>query len=311
MILFLWGADTFRSREKLKEIIAGYKNVHKSGLNFRIFEGKNISFEDLANEFFQFSMLQEKKLFVLKNFFSNSKIKEGFLKNIERFKNSPDIILLYEEREIPKKDKLFTLLKKSGKFQEFRFLKGERLRKWVRRAAEKYRVEIELRALERLIEFAGEDSWRLFNEIQKLASYQKGGLIKLEHVELLVRPKIETNIFKTIDAISQKEKKKAIELLEDHLEKGDNPLYLFSMVNYQFRNLLLVKSLAEKKYSYYQMLQKSKLPPFVFKKAYQQAQGFSYRQLKKIYRKIFEADLNIKTGKIEAKTALHLVVVEA
>ena len=39
MIIFLYGPDSFRSKEKLNEIVLGYKKVHKSGLNFVYFIG--------------------------------------------------------------------------------------------------------------------------------------------------------------------------------------------------------------------------------------------------------------------------------
>ena len=50
--------------------------------------------------------------------------------------------------------------------------------------------------------------------------------------------------------------------------------------------------------------------PYVIKKTIQQARSFSLSELKKIYQKIFQVDLGIKTGKIEPETALDLFVAE-
>jgi DNA polymerase III delta subunit len=52
------------------------------------------------------------------------------------------------------------------------------------------------------------------------------------------------------------------------------------------------------------------LHPFVVKKSYQQANKFTLQELKKIYQKIFKADLDIKTGKITPETALDLLLTE-
>jgi DNA polymerase-3 subunit delta len=46
------------------------------------------------------------------------------------------------------------------------------------------------------------------------------------------------------------------------------------------------------------------------KKSYRQAQRFTLWQLKKIYQKIFQVDLAIKTGKVEPETALDLFIAE-
>ena len=99
-------------------------------------------------------------------------------------------------------------------------------------------------------------------------------------------------------------------LLKAHLEKGDNPLYLFSMINYQFRNLLVVKDLIERNRPYYTISKTSNLHPFVVRKSYEQAGKFSFPELKKIYRKIFQVDLAIKTGKINPETGLDLLLSE-
>jgi hypothetical protein len=43
MLIFLYGQDTHRSRQKLNEIIARYKKVHQSGLNLKYFEDKDLN----------------------------------------------------------------------------------------------------------------------------------------------------------------------------------------------------------------------------------------------------------------------------
>jgi len=148
------------------------------------------------------------------------------------------------------------------------------------------------------------------NEIKKLASFKNNKTVRTEDIKLLVRSKIETDIFKTIDAIADKNKKQALNLLHKHLEKGDSPLYLLSMINYQFRNLLAVKDLIEKQIPYNIILKRSGLHPFVVKKSYYQSQKFTFQELKKIYQKIFKKDLDIKTGRIQPEIALDLLIAE-
>jgi len=164
--------------------------------------------------------------------------------------------------------------------------------------------------LEKLIEYIGNDLWQMSNEIKKLASFKNNKTLRIEDIELLVRSKIETDIFKTIDAIAEKNKKQALNLFHKHLEKGDSPLYLLSMINYQFRNLLIVKDLIEKHKPYDVILKKSGLHPFVVKKSYYQSQRFTFQELKKIFQKIFKADLDIKTGRIQPEIALDLLIAE-
>jgi DNA polymerase-3 subunit delta len=148
----------------------------------------------------------------------------------------------------------------------------------------------------------GEDG----KENEVLFGHKNRQKIEVADVRLLVKSKIESDIFKTIDAISQKNKKQAIFLIHKHLETGDSPHYLLSMINFQFRNLLIIKDLIEKNRPYYAILKISKLHPFVVKKSYQEANKFTFPELKKIYQKIFQVDLDIKTGRVSPEAALDL-----
>ncbi len=169
-------------------------------------------------------------------------------------------------------------------------------------------AKINLDALDLLLNYAGSDLWRLSEEIKKLANYKVGGVIKKDDVELQVRPRIELDIFKTIDALAAKNKPAALALLHKHLNSGEVPLYLLSMIAYQFKNLLIVKELAQKGLMYASIVNKSGLHPFVVKKTYYACNQFSFEELKKIYQSIFKIDQEIKTGQIEAETALDLLV---
>ena len=305
MLIFLYGQDTYRSRQKLNEIINHYKKIHKSGLNLKYFDGKNLSFQDFKDEIRSVSMFAEKKLAVLKNTFLNKNFKENFLRDSKEFAESKDIVLFYEEEEFSG-DKLFKFLKKYAKSQEFKPLQSQKLKNWVKKGFDDYGIEIREEALEKLINFVGSDLWQMANEIKKLVSYKlkcPNPEISQRDIELLVKPKIENDIFKTIDAIASKNKKQALDLIHKHLEKGDTPLYLLSMINLQFRNLLIVKS---SRFGY----EKLKMHPYVIQKSTQQARKFNFEELKKIYQKIFQVDLSIKTGKVEPETALDLFIAE-
>jgi len=313
MIIFLYGPDTYRSRQKLNEIIERYKKIHKSGLSLKFFDFEKDSFDDFRDALKSSSMFREKKLLILKNLFSNQKAENDFLKNLKEISKSKEIILIYEE-EIDEKSPLAEKLKKEAKSHKFNLLEGIFLENWIKREFQKYSAKIEPQALDLLVDYVGNDLWQMENEIKKLVSYKEEQTIKKEDIKLLVKPKIETDIFKTIDAIAAKNKRKALSLIKEHLEEGNSPAYLLAMINFQFRNLLIIKS-CELKHELYAndmriLSRKLGIHPYVIGKTIQQMRRFSFEELKKIYRKIFEADLNIKTGKMEPETALDLLITE-
>ena len=110
MILFLYGEDTYRSHQKLNEIIDRHKQVHERGLDFEYFDASAGSaqgasprssqaresvFQDFFDKFKTISIFREKKFFVLKNVFSNQEFKQEFLKQKKQIKESENITLFY------------------------------------------------------------------------------------------------------------------------------------------------------------------------------------------------------------------------
>ena len=324
MIIVLYGVDNYRSRQKLNEIIEHYQQAGKTGFNLMFFDSENAGFSDFENVFKQTSMFNEKKLIVLFNCFNNKIFKEDFLKNVKLFIESSNILLIYESGNVLKKDDLLVFLEKQSKIknnkvnkqslaslvkiQEFELLKAEKLKSWVKKEFNKFKAEISSEALNKMIDFIGNDLWQFSNEIKKLVNYKKDKKITIDDLEILLKPKIETAIFKTIDALAQKDKKRALFLIHQHLSKQENSLYILSMISFQFRNLLIVKDYIEKGADYYVVLKKTGFHSFVVRKSFQQADKFTFQELKKIHQKIFQADLNIKTGKMNSETALDLLI---
>ena len=297
MIYFLYGQDTYRSKQKLEEIIERYKGVHKSGLNLRFFDCQGADFQDFASEFRQMPMFQEKKLLALKNLFQNQEFKKAFLENGKSFTDSKDIIVIREEASIPAKDSLLKFLTTNAKAQEFGMLGGVKLNNWAKKEFEKYQAKIQPEALGQLVSFVGNNLWQFSQEIQKLSAFGKNQTVGLSDIDILVKPEIETDIFQTIEALALRNKKKALWLLHEHLEKGDSPLYLLSMINFQFRNLLIAKKTG-----------RISGHPYFAKKTLWIAERFSFDELKAMYRSLLEADIQIKTGRIDPQAAIDLFI---
>lgn len=305
MIYFLFGQDTYRSRQKLKEIVEEYKKRHQSGLNFIKINSDEKDLDDFKQNIETVSMFDEKKLIVVEEVFQQPEyFQEELLNYLKKRKisNDKDLIVVFWDEEIKPENKLFQFLKKKAKTQEFKLLQPHKLREWIKKYIKEQDGNIDNRAVETLIEYVGSDLWRMANELDKLVSYKIRDTkyeIRAKDIEKLVKPEIDVNIFNIIDSLGQKNKKQALRLIHDYFKKGESESYLLNRFVYQFRNLIKVKSDG-----------KLDMHPFVIKKTQSQARNFSLDELKKIYCKLLEVDLNIKTGKMDTRTALELFVTE-
>lgn len=319
MIIFLYGEDSYRSRQKINEIIDRYRQKHKTGFNLR-----RIAFNPPAGrgEFDTFkkavetqSMFDEKKLIIIENILGQ---KGGFLEEILGYlkrsgivKDKEVVVVFYESNKADKRGALFKfLVGKDISSQEFQVLDQRRLEGWIEKEVARRGGKIDPGATRKIGEDVGGDLWRLSGEIEKMVSFRQECPIRKEDVSLFIKPKINNNIFDTIEALARRDRKSALRLLCRHLDEGENEIYLLTMFIYQFRNLLVVKDLADQGLSYSEIGKRTKLHPFVVKKSFQQIKNFSADALKAIYRRLAELDMEIKTGKIEPRAALEMVVLE-
>ena len=314
MIILLYGQDTYRSREEMRKIIEECKKARLDSArqaNQDWLDFIRIDANDNEVDFFEqvcrltdtISMFSQGKLIIIENIFSTNKEFQGdvleFLKKRNLEKDRDTIIIFWDE-EVNQKNNLFRILKSKTRCQEFKPLKGEQLKNWIKEYINEKKGKIEAKAVDKLVEYVGSDLWRLSNELDKLISYKIRATspeIRVEDVELLVKPEIDLNIFEMVDALGHKNKNKVLNLFKKYLEKGEDELYLLAMFIYQIRNLLRVKAGG-----------KLDMHPFVIKKVGQQAINFTFEDLKKIYYQLLTIDFDIKTGRTDPKTALELFV---
>jgi len=303
MLIFLYGPDTFRLSQKLDQIIEEYKK-HVQGLDFSVFDAAYDKGKDFFYNLRQNSLFQEKKFFVVKNPITNKEFKDSLIDNIKTVADSGHNIVFCQEGKVLKTDRLLSAFKKFAKIQEFAFLEDNDLDAWIIGEFKKLGRPINLQTARTLSRLVGNDLWRAQNEIQKLMHFIVGREITVLDVVQNVSPEIDANIFGTIDAAANRDKKQAFKLIRDHLQKGDHPLYLLATIATQFKNLLLVKSGGN--------LGAARLGihPYVFSKTIPQARRFGLEELKNIYRKIVQVDFDVKTGKIAPEVGLDLLIAQ-
>jgi DNA polymerase III subunit delta len=318
MIIFLYGEDTFRSERKIKELKAKFLEKNKSGLEVVDFlDDSKVSFSKIKESIGSKGLFSEKQLIIFKNFLSlSAKVQNDlvdFLKDSKNLVDDKDAVLIFWEKVNGKKgNKLFDFLEKKCKKQQFELLEGAKLYQWVQNEIKEINseVSISIKALEKLVFFTGNNLLLLNNEIEKLAAYKNKGEIEEKEINMLVKSKINSNIFETIEAFSIGNKKKAILCLDEQLKNNQDPFYVLSMYVYQVRNLLKIEDALEKTSNRFEIAKITKLHPYVVQKGISQIKTLKPGKLKSIFSKLQEIDAKAKTGKADVKNALEKFIVE-
>jgi DNA polymerase-3 subunit delta len=308
MAYFIYGEDTFRSKQKLNAIKQKYIDSSLGDTNLAIIEGQSAKGDEIIRQLWAMPFLAPKRLVIIKNLLLSGN-KETQQSTAEFLPKIPEttVAIFFEEGTPDKRLGLFKALNKPKLAEEFIPLTGIKLRQWVELQFKNSQKTAEPRLLDFLIQAIGSDLWRLEQEINKLVNFSGRSEVTLEQGKKLIHVEQEGDTFQLIDALGEKNAKLAMNHLRARLQSGDAPQYLLSMIVYGFRTLLIVKDLISKD------PKRNSAPgihPFVWRKSIQQAKNFSLDRLEKIYRRLLDFDCATKTSIIEPSIALDLAIFE-
>ena len=196
--------------------------------------------------------------------------------------------------------------------RQFAILRPAEVRRWAAERARAQSAQIAAGALDRLVALIdGSHLGELAQEIDKLATYATGRQIEAADVEELVSGAVEHKIWDLTDAVVAGRADRALAVLREMDDRDSPPQLLLFMLVRQYRQLLLVQALLGEGRSRAQVGAELGINhPFVLDKVMGQVGQLGPAALEASYRRLFETDVAVKTGVLEAPVALELLIVE-
>lgn len=292
MILFLYGADTYRSKRQLGEIRAKFlRDVDPSGLNVADLDAESAGLDDLRAAASAAPFLAPKRLVVARNFLAEADKKEAeALADVLKKVPEDTILVVYESVGGDELDgAAFDQLKKLKHYPEFAPLTGKPLADWIRAEAKARKLEIEPAAFETFVVSAGNDLWRVIGELDKFAA----GADPRD----LTGTQAESDLFGFLDAVAVGDAARAAELLETLLDRGESEVMILNRLQAHVRNLLLAADIAATgTITKERLVKELAVHPFVAGKLVAQVRRFDRARLKTAYLSLIDADIKLKTG---------------
>ena len=319
MLLFFYGADSFRSQEKIKQLKDKFLAKDSSGSGLSVLDfGEKITLSSVQDAISTGGLFSSKRFIIIRDAIgetSSDTQKEivALLKNHSSLADNEDTVMLFWETKDPKKNgSLFKYLYKAAKKQEFAPLSNAEISKWIIKKTSEINpaITIDLKTADILATYVGNDLNALENELFKLTSYSKDGKITPRDIELLVKAKLDSTIFETIEALTSGNKKRALELFHQQIAKGEDAYYILSMYVYQIRNLLKIADCVERgNTNHFNIAKETKLHPFVVQKSLPHVRQLSLEKIKTMFSQLADIDLAAKTGKVDLILALDTFIV--
>ncbi len=225
-------------------------------------------------------------------------------------KPCPSTCLVFLAGEsVDRRRKVFREVDRAGVTCRCGMLKGWELVNWLTERAKLKGYTVKKEAARYLVEMVGSDLYLLENELSKACTYAGAeGTVEKVHVEKVVSPSPENNIFPMLDDIGKKNTREALWRLKDLLALGEPPLRILLMLARQVRLILWTRTLHDKGEGIYRIGDELGLPAFVVEKYLEQGQCFDRAGLLAAMKEILEVDQGIKTGRLDAELALEDLV---
>ncbi|MDA0677131.1 MAG: DNA polymerase III subunit delta [Chloroflexi bacterium] len=196
-----------------------------------------------------------------------------------------------------------------AEIRDFAMPRGPALEAWVRDRFTHHRGSANRDAIARIVWLAGGDLRLLDSEIQKLAVFAGEREVTQQDVDEMVGEAREASIFAAVDAVLERRPGVAMRLMYDLLEGGTSVGSIISMLSRQVRLVLLAGTLNAAGVQQQEIGTRIGLTNrYALEKTLRQASRFGKAYLAQMHRRLLEADMDIKTGKLDERLALEILI---
>lgn len=319
MILCVYGDDTFRVREHVRMLVAVFREKHdSSGMNIAEMTFENNE-GDVVSAMRSAPFLAKRRMTVVRGLAESVTTKKDAVTWTERMTNLGDASVIVLVDALPsakmEKNKLFCALQTAEKIHAYAFdtLQGAALKKWVAQYAATLGVSFDPAALVAVIDRVGADTWKLSQEMHKVAGACKiSGKVTAADVEAHVDASPEDALFGFLDAVRSGHRAQAVRLLRQEQARGTASDQLVRMLAREVRLLALLRAYAAEHgtSSAPAAARELGIHPFVAKKMMPRAVSLSAPELRRMIDAILSADWKQKRSIESADAVLEQLVID-
>lgn len=220
--------------------------------------------------------------------------------------------IIFAEESADKRKKLYKAVQKTGTVLQCDEPDPATMRKWTYSLFKREGKEIPQGVLRMFLEWTGEDMQNIVNESEKLISYLgERSEVRPSDIRAVCSVRIKDRIFDMIEAISMRDREKALQIYMDLIALQTPPQIILSLMIRQFNQLLQVSELITK-INDRDIASRLHVPPFVVTKKYRPAlRGTSGKELQESLAQCLQADQDYKSGRVDARIAVEMIIVKS
>ena len=307
-IYLLYGEEAYLKKQYKERFI---KAMLPEGdtMNYAYYEGKNTDIKEVIDLAETLPFFAERRLIVFEN--------TGFFKNsgadlADYISDMPDTTyFIFIENEVDKRSRLYKAVKAKGHIVELGVQDENTLRKWVQGLVKKEHKAMEPGDIVYFLNKVGTDMENITKELEKLVCYAMDrDILTRADIDAVCVTQITSHIFEMVNAVADKNQKKALDLYYELLALKEPPMRILFLLTREYRILFHVKALLKQGYGRKEIASKAGLHPFAAGRYMDQAKRLHSKELRAAIEEGADIEQRVKTGLLTDHLAVELFLVK-
>ena len=306
-VYLLYGEEAYlkkQYKEKLRNAMLSPDDT----MNYAYYEGKGINVNEVIDLAETLPFFAERRVIILED---TGLFKSASPELADYLKEMPDTTsIIFVESEVDKRGKLYKAVQSKGRAIELGRQDETTLVRWVAGSIKRENKNVSENTVRYFLSKVGTDMENIQKELEKLFCYAMDkDSITSEDVEAICTTQITNQIFDMVNAVADKQQKKALQYYYDLLALKEPPMRILFLLARQFKLLLEVKVMDQKGYGRKEIAEKTGINPFVVGKYQTQAKSFQTKELRSIIEDSVETEECVKTGRLSDILGVELFIV--
>ena len=305
---FLYGPETFYQTEVIRTLIQKYITEDNRDFNLETFDARESTVSHWLGSARTLSFLGGTKLVVVRNL-HEAVPQDQDAQTLTDYAQSPipEACVVITADKVDRKRKLFKTLTKLKTAVACEAPKENK--RWLRKRAEEAGYSLSSDAARFLVDRVGPRPGVLAKELEKTLLYvgKNKSVSERDVAEVVGESKLE-NVFALTDALKTKNPEKALRLLNNQIDHGEQPIKILGTIAWQLRMIWEVKHYQQKNLPSGQIAKTMGAHPFMVEKALQHTRRFSTQQLRNGYLELANADRSLKSTSKDPMAVMQTLI---
>ncbi|MEA5112819.1 MAG: DNA polymerase III subunit delta [Geobacteraceae bacterium] len=310
-LLYFHGDEPYLMEKAVRRLLDTLVPPDLRDFNLEVFYGNENSGGQIVEAAATLPMFAEWRVVLVKK---ADALPAASLEDLARYieNPSPSTCLVFLAEKIDQRKKFFTEFKKRGELVECKRLYENQLGAFIKAEAAARGKRIESAAAEMLVYLVGNNLQELVSEVEKAVLYVGDrDMVTAPDIREIASDTRVNSVFELADSLGEKKIDRALRSLDTLIEGGEAPLLVLAMITRHYRQLWKVRELLDRKTPTRDISKEAGINPYFLQGIIPQARNYEPGELRRLFEKIFQADLALKTGRVKPRIVLERLLMDA